>query len=169
VKVPVQNLIGKENEGFKYIMYNFNHERFVISAMSNRYSRVCLEESIRYARLRKTFTKRLIDHQVIRHKIAEMARMVEATHAWIELVAHQMNSGVPDMELGGTIALLKAHSTKTMEYCAREASQILGGASYIRGGQGEKVERLYREVRVNAIGGGSEEIMLDLAMKQAKL
>jgi len=55
------------------------------------------------------------------------------------------------------------------EYCAREASQILGGNSFLRSGVGEKVERLYREVRVNAIGGGSEEILYDLAMKQAKL
>ena len=49
--------------------------------------------------------------------------------------------------LGGSIALLKAQTTKVFEYCAREAAQIFGGASYVRGGQGEKVERLYREVR----------------------
>ena len=53
------------------------------------------------------------------------------------------------------------------EYCAREAAQIFGGASYVRGGQGEKVERLYREVRAYAIPGGSEEIMLDFAVRQA--
>jgi len=52
------------------------------------------------------------------------------------------------------------------EYCAREAAQIFGGNSYIRGGQGEKVERLYREVRAMAIPGGSEEIMIDLAVRQ---
>jgi len=51
----------------------------------------------------------------------------------------------------------------------KEASQILGGNSYIRGGWGTKIERLYREVRVNAISGGSEEILLDLATRQAKL
>lgn len=54
-----------------------------------------------------------------------------------------------------------------MEYCAREAAQILGGNSYTRGGQGEKVERLYREVRAYAIPGGSEEIMADLGIRQA--
>jgi len=168
-KVPVANLIGKENDGFKYIMKNFNHERFVLSAMSNRYARVCVEEAIKYARNRKTFGKRLVDHQVIRQKIAEMCRQVEATHALLEQVAFQMQQNVEDGKVAGIIALTKVHSTKTMEFCAREASQVLGGASCIRGGIGEKVERLYREVRINAIGGGSEEILLDLAMKQAKL
>ena len=60
-------------------------------------------------------------------------------------------------------------ATKTMETCAREASQIYGGASYLMEGKGQTVERLYREVHVMAIGGGSEEIMYDLAMRQAKL
>lgn len=54
------------------------------------------------------------------------------------------------------MALCKAQSTQTFEYCAREAAQIFGGLAYTRGGQGEKVERLYREVRAFAIPGGSE-------------
>ena len=61
------------------------------------------------------------------------------------------------------IGLLKVMASQTMEYCAREASQILGGASYLRD---NRVERIYREVRVQAIGGGSEEIMRDLASRQ---
>jgi alkylation response protein AidB-like acyl-CoA dehydrogenase len=69
--------------------------------------------------------------------------------------------------LGGPTALLKAHATKMFEYCAREASQIFGGSSYQRSGKGERVERLYRDVRVWAIGGGSEEVMLDLGIRQA--
>ena len=64
-------------------------------------------------------------------------------------------------------ALLKAHGSFTFEFCAREAAQIFGGLAYTRGGQGEKVERLYREVRAYAIPAGSEEIMLDLGVRQA--
>jgi len=169
VKVPCENLIGEENKGFSYIMQNFNHERFVLAAQANRFARVCLEEAIRYARQRKTFGKRLADHQAIRHKVAEMASRVEATHALLEQIAFQMKHNVPDNVVAGTIALTKVQATKNMEYCAREASQIFGGSAYIRGGKGAVVERLYREVRVMAIGGGSEEIMLDLAMKQARL
>ena len=106
---------------------------------------------------------------MIRAKIAEMARLIESTHALIEQTAYQMKTGVDDKLLGGPIALLKVQATKVMEFCAREASQILGGASCIRGGHGERIERLYREVRVNAIGGGSEEILMDLAVRQARL
>ncbi len=168
VKVPAKNLIGEVNKGWTAIMHNFNHERFVLAAMSNRYARVCLEESIKYARIRKTFGKRLIDHQVLQHKMMEMARQIECTHAYLEHLAYQMNHDKIN-QIGGQIALVKVQATKTMEFCAREASQIFGGASYIRGGVGEKVERLYRETRVNAIGGGSEEVLLNLAAKQSKL
>jgi len=169
VKVPVENLIGQENQGFIAIMLNFNHERFAGIAMSVRGARMCIEESIKYARVRKTFNKRLIDHQVIRHKIAEMARRVESTHAWLEQAAYQMNQNVDPRIIGGTMALLKVHCTQVLEFCAREASQILGGVSCIRGGIGAKVERTYRDVRIAAIGGGSEEVLRDLAMRQARL
>merc|ERR1719436_2101403 len=77
VRVPVANLVGKEGEGFKYTMLNFNHERFTMSAQMVRFSRVCLEEAVLFARWRKSFGKRLIDHQVIRHKVMEMARHIE--------------------------------------------------------------------------------------------
>eukprot|EP01123_Difflugia_compressa_P012649 TRINITY_DN5504_c0_g1_i1.p1 TRINITY_DN5504_c0_g1~~TRINITY_DN5504_c0_g1_i1.p1 ORF type:complete len:539 (-),score=108.19 TRINITY_DN5504_c0_g1_i1:6-1601(-) len=170
VKVPVENLIGEENSGFKYIMYNFNHERFQIVAQANRLARVCLEEAMKYSVKRKTFGKRLIEHGVIRNKLAHMARHVECTHAALENVTYQMCTMSHDearKKLGGPIALLKAQSTQTFELCAREAAQIFGGLAYTRGGQGEKVERLYREVRAYAIPGGSEEIMLDLAVKMA--
>ena len=63
----------------------------------------------------------------------------------------------------GDIAMLKVQASETLEFCAREAMQILGGIGYMRG---NRVERIYREVRVNAIGGGSEEIMRDLASRQ---
>jgi len=170
VKVPKGNLLGKENKGFKYIMENFNHERFGICAMTNRFSRVCLEESLKFANKRKTFGKTLVQHPVIRWKIAEMARLTEATHSWLEWCTYQMNTMTKmeaNLKLGGHTALLKVQCTKVFEYCAREAAQIFGGLGYTRGGQGEKVERLNREVRAMAVPGGSEEILLDLGVRQA--
>jgi len=170
VKVPVENLIGKENEGFKTIMYNFNHERMSVIIEANRLARVCLEEAILYAHKRKTFGQRLIDHQVIREKVAHMARYVESTHALIESTTYQltkMSHEEASRVLGGTTALLKAQATRTFELCARESSQIFGGLSYTRGGQGAKVERLTREARAYTIFAGSEEIMIDLAARQA--
>jgi len=170
VQVPKENLIGKENAGFKYIMYNFNQERLGIAIQATRFARVCYEEAMKYAHKRKTFGKRLVDHPVIRNKLAHMARQIEATYAWIEVLLNQMNclsKKEANIRLGGPIALLKAQATQTFEFCAREAAQIFGGLAYSRGGQGEKVERLYREVRAYAIPGGSEEIMLDLGVRQA--
>lgn len=189
VKVPVENLLGKENQGFKgefsqtafavhsfladhriVIMTNFNHERIGIIIQSLRFSRVCYEESVKYASKRRTFGKKLIEHPVIRMKLAHMARQIEASYNWMENLIYQcekMGDTEAMLRLGGAIAGLKAQSTLTFEFCAREASQIFGGLSYSRGGQGAKVERLYRDVRAYAIPGGSEEIMLDLSMRQS--
>jgi len=191
VKVPVENVIGKPNQGFKVIMTNFkyvhlqtqslldhltlvltmlSHERIGIIIQCLRFSRVCYEESVKYAHKRRTFGQKLINHAVIRLKLAHMARQIEASYAWLESMIYQCQK-MSDMEamlkLGGAIAGLKAQSTTTFEFCAREASQIFGGLSYSRGGQGAKVERLYRDVRAYAIPGGSEEIMLDLSIRQA--
>jgi len=160
VKVPVENLIGEEGKGFIGIMMNFNSERIGMAAGANSFARVCFEDALAWARGRETFGKRLADHQVIRHKFAEMARHINATQAWLEqCVVRVQNGETPVADL----SLLKVQATITMEYCAREAMQIMGGAAYMRGC---RVERIYREVRVNAIGGGSEEIMRDLAARQ---
>ena len=163
VKVPVGNLLGSENQGFKVIMHNFNSERMAMSSGMEAMARVCLEEAVSWARERHTFGKRLADHQVIRHKIAEMLRKIHATNAYLQTVSRQIQLGHAD---AAAIALLKVQSSNTLEFCAREAMQILGGIGYMRG---NRVERIYREVRVNAIGGGSEEIMRDLAARQIAL
>jgi acyl-CoA dehydrogenase len=123
-------------------------------------ARVCLEEAVAWARERRTFGKRLADHQVIRHKIAQMKQKINATQAYIRLCFETIEAGTANP---GDIALLKVQASETVEFCAREAMQILGGIGFMRG---SRVERIYREVRVNAIGGGSEEIMRDLAARQ---
>jgi acyl-CoA dehydrogenase len=160
VRVPVGNLLGQENKGFAVIMNNFNGERLAMSAAMEALARVCLEDAVAWARERETFGQRLADHQVIRHKIAEMKQRINATQSYLLMTCEQVQAGT---ENAGDIALLKVQSSQTMEFCAREAMQILGGIGYMRG---SRVERIYREVRVNAIGGGSEEIMRDLAARQ---
>jgi len=169
VRVPVDHLIGEENMGFKCLVENFNHERFVIAASTNRAARKCYEEAVKWAQKRKTFGKRLLEHAVIRMKLAEMVRQIEACHDNLERVAFQIASGVPDSKLGGYCALLKVMASRTFEFCAREASQIFGGSSIVQEGPGKVVERLYRGVRATAIPGGSEEILLDFAIRNAKL
>lgn len=160
VPVPVGNLVGQENRGFSVIMTNFNFERLAMSVAMEAFSRVCMEDAVNWARERKTFGQRLADHQVIRHKIAEMKQRINSTQCYLNHISAEVEAG---REHAGDIALLKVQSSQTMEFCAREAMQILGGIGYMRG---SRVERIYREVRVNAIGGGSEEIMRDLAARQ---
>jgi acyl-CoA dehydrogenase len=89
-----------------------------------------------------------------------MAMRVEATQALLELLAWRVEEGDTPV---GEICLLKNQATQTMAYCASEAVQLHGGAGFMRG---VKVERIYREVKVNAIGGGAEEVMRDLAARQ---
>ncbi|MEM6625534.1 MAG: acyl-CoA dehydrogenase family protein [Pseudomonadota bacterium] len=163
VEVPAEHLIGSENAGFAYIMRNFNGERLGMAAQATAYARVCIEDAAAWAQQRETFGKRLADHQVIRHKIAQMVQKVNASTAYLEHCAWRVMQGQSPV---ADLSLLKVQATETMEFCAREAMQILGGAGFVRGG---RVERIYREVRVMAIGGGSEEIMRDLAARQLGL
>ena len=160
VRVPISNLIGEEGTGFSAIVNNFNAERIDMAAQSIAFSRACFTEALEWAKERETFGKRLADHQVIRHKFVEMDRKINAAQAWCELLAWRLNQGDNPV---AEIAELKVQATTTFEFCARESAQVLGGASYLKG---SITERLYREVRVQAIGGGSEEIMRDLASRQ---
>ncbi len=160
VEVPAENLIGPENGGFAGIMRNFNGERLGMSQQANAFARICFEDALDWARQRETFGKPLVTNQVIRHKLADMVRRIQTTQAWIDHCAWCV---LNDKAFPGDFALLKVQATQTMEFCAREACQILGGASFVRG---SRIERIYREVRVMAIGGGSEEIMFDLASRQ---
>ncbi|WOE75941.1 acyl-CoA dehydrogenase family protein [Alterisphingorhabdus coralli] len=160
VEVPVENLIGPENQGFAGIMQNFNGERLGMAQQAAAFSRICYEDALEWAQQRETFGKPLSQRQTIRHKLADMLRQIQATQAMIDRCAWTVQQG---NAAPGDFALLKVQATRTMEFCAREACQILGGASYVRG---NRVERIYREVRVMAIGGGSEEIMFDLASRQ---
>ena len=160
VRVPAGNLLGEEGQGFAAIMHNFNSERIGMAAGCNGFSQVCLDEAISWARQRQVFGGRLADKQVIRHKLVDMAMNINATQAYLEALAWRIMQGESP---AGEIAMLKNMATQTMAFCASEAVQIHGGMGFMRG---TKVERIYREVKVNAIGGGAEEIMKDLAARQ---
>ena len=162
-RVPASHLIGAEGAGFKLVMQNFNGERLTMAAGATAFARVCLDEAIRYARERRTFGQPLVRHQVIRHKLVDMAQRVAASQAMLELLAWRLDQGESPV---AELCMLKNQATQTMAFCASEAVQIFGGAGFMRG---SKVERIYREVKVNAIGGGTEEIMKDLASRQMGL
>lgn len=164
VRVPASNLLGKENSGFKVIMNNFNMERFFLGVVAYGYALVCYEEALDWAQQRKTFGKRLVDHQVVRHKLVDMATQLTTTRALLEETAWKMTQPqLQGADLVAQISMLKNVATRTMQFCADAAVQTLGGMGFMRG---TKSERIYREVKVNMIGGGAEEIMKDLISKQ---
>jgi acyl-CoA dehydrogenase len=163
VRVPEANLIGQENGGFLAIVHNFNGERMGLATMAIATAQAAYDEALAYARERETFGKPLVRHQVIRHKFVEMARQINAARAYRDAIGWRIAAGQSPI---ADVCLLKVQATTTLEFCAREAAQILGGASYQLG---TKIERIYREVRVLAIGGGSEEVMRDLAARQLGL
>lgn len=170
VHVPVENLLGRENHGFKIVMTNFNKERFIMSIACNRKARTCLSESWAYASKRHTFGKPLIANQIIASKLATMGRYVESHWAWLEQLAFHIQSsklGWQDPEIAGQIALAKVHGGRILEMANREAQQIFGGAGYQRGaGPGAVIEQMSRDLRMMVVGGGSEEIIADLAVRQ---
>ncbi|OAL44491.1 acyl-CoA dehydrogenase [Pyrenochaeta sp. DS3sAY3a] len=170
VSVPLSMVVGERGQGFKYVVTNFNHERLFIGMQSLRCARVCLEDSIDYASSRTTFGKKLVEHPVIRYKIANMSRQTEALQAWLESLIFQLeklSTAEATLILAGTTAQLKAHSGIVLEYVVREAIQIMGGIGLTRGGRGERVERIWRDVKAITVPGGSEEVMLDLSTRRA--
>lgn len=159
-RVPVANRLGPENQGFMAIMLNFNNERIMLAAQASAFAQVCYDEALAYARERQTFGKPLIRNQVIRHKLVDMKTRIDAVRAHLDVLAWRVSQKqMPVAEVCG----LKLHATTMLEWVANEAMQILGGAGYLRG---SKVERIYRETKVLTIGGGSQEIMKDLAARQ---
>jgi alkylation response protein AidB-like acyl-CoA dehydrogenase len=171
VEVPVENLLGRENEGFDIIMSNFNHERLWLACTSLRMARVCAQDAYEHALRRHTFGKPLIENQVIRAKFAKIARSIEPVHAYMEsivFIIKQLKKKGPDqvdLNVGGMIATLKTSAGRALEKVNRDAQQILGGAGYAKDGKGGRVEQISRDVRVMVVGGGSDEILSDLAVK----
>jgi len=166
-RVPVGNLIGPEGAGFLAVMQNFNAERFSLAASAVGFAWVCYQEALSWARERRTFGKRLADHQVVRHRLVDMLSSIESARAMLEETAWRLDHSPPgDAALIASICMLKNVSTRAMQFCADAAVQTLGGMGYMRG---TRSERIYREVKVNMIGGGAEEIMKELAARQLGL
>jgi acyl-CoA dehydrogenase len=169
VKVPVENLIGEEGMGMKYVMTNFNHERLTIAIGVTRQARVALSAAFEYCLKREAFGKTLMDQPVVRHRLAKAGAELESMSAWVEQFVYQMchlSKAEADVELGGLTALAKAKAGMVLNECAQCAVLLFGGNGYTRTGQGEIAERIYREVPGARIPGGSEDVMLDLAVRQ---
>lgn len=143
VRVPAENLIGKENHGMRYIMTNFNHERLGVATGATRQARVALSAAFEYVLKREAFGKPLVEQPVVRHRLAKAGALLESLTAWVEQFAFQMTklpTEQADILLGGLTALLKAHAGMVFKECADVSVLLFGGNGYTRSGQGMLAE-----------------------------
>lgn len=162
-RVPAANLLGPENSGFFTIMMNFQAERLGMSVMGYMTAQLALEQCLDYVKTRETFGKPLAKHQVIRHKLAEMATRIDVTREYTYRCAARMAAGKDAIR---EVSMAKNLATSTADYVTHEAVQIFGGMGYMRE---SLVERLYRDSRILSIGGGTHEIMNEIICKQIGL
>jgi alkylation response protein AidB-like acyl-CoA dehydrogenase len=161
VKVPVNHLLGKEDNGFIVIMSNFNHERWAMACSVIRWMRTITEECLKWANQRIVFGKPLITQPVIRQKLARMISHTEANQAWLESITYQMNNmdyAQQSKLLGGPIGLLKSYATRSAHDVADDAVNIFGGRGLTQTGMGRYVEMFHRTYKYDAILGGTEEM-----------
>lgn len=158
-RVPAENLIGEENLGFYIIMENFQTERLSLCVMANMTAQMALEESIKYVKEREAFGKKLAGFQVTRHKVAEMATLVEASREFTYRVAAKMDAGIDQIK---EVSMAKNFAVSVSDRVTYDAVQLFGGYGFTRE---YLVERLYRDNRILSIGGGTTEIMKEIISK----
>ena len=162
-RVPAENLLGPENSGFFTIMANFQAERLSLAIMATMTAQLALEQCLAYVKERTTFGKPLSKHQVIRHKLAEMATQVNVAREYTYRCAARMQAGESAI---AEVSMAKNFATSVSTMVTDEAVQIFGGMGYMRE---SLVERLYRDNRILSIGGGTHEIMNEIISKQLGL
>jgi acyl-CoA dehydrogenase len=158
-RVPVENLVGEENKGFYAIMENFQMERLQMAVMANMTAQLALEEALSYTRQRRAFGRPLQGFQVTRHKLVDMATLVEVSREFTYRVAAKINAGIDQVK---EISMAKNFACGVSDRVTYDAVQLFGGYGFMRG---HLVERLYRDNRILSIGGGTTEIMKEIVAK----
>ena len=162
-RVPVTNLIGQENAGFICIMDNFLKERLMLTIMGYMTAQIALEEAMAYAKEREAFGRPIGKFQVTRHKLVDMATEIDIAREYTYRAAARMQAGEQPIK---EISMAKNFATAVAERATYQAVQIFGGMGYMRE---TVVERLSRDARLLAIGGGTTEIMKEMIAKQMGL
>ena len=151
-RVPLENLLGQENEGFPMIMSALEGGRINVAARSVGLARAAFEDSVKYAQQRETFGKPIAHHQLIQSKLSEMATRIHASKLMTYQAANLKSDNKRcDLEAG----MAKLFASETAEFCASEAIQIHGGMGFI---QELPVERYFRDCKLLTVGEGSNEI-----------
>jgi acyl-CoA dehydrogenase len=159
VRVPAENLLGEEGAGFYGIMHNFQKERLYLALMANATAQLALDLSIKYAKEREAFGRPIVGFQVTRHKLVDMATLVEVSREFTYRVAAKIQAGENMVK---EISMAKIFSADICDKVCHAAVQIHGGYGYMRE---YVVERLYRDSRILSIGGGTSEIMKEIISK----
>src|SRR3954468_24849720 len=156
VRVPADAILGQEGKGFYHIMWELQGERLIGGAGCVAGAQRCFDRTMEYAKERNAFGRPIGNFQVIRHKFAEMATKIESARQMVYTTAWRHQNGeYPVRE----ISMAKLHASRVAVEVADECIQIHGGAGYMKE---YGVERVWRDMRLNRIGAGTDEIMLDV-------
>jgi acyl-CoA dehydrogenase len=159
-RVPAENLLGEENRGFYAIMKNFQNERMAIASMAMGEAAKALELTLEYVKTRKAFGAPLWDKQAIRQRLSMLAARVEAGR---QLVAHTAALDAAGRDCVKEVSMAKAYCAELLNAVVYDCLQFHGGFGYIRE---SAIERMYRDARVQTIGGGATEVMLEEVAKR---
>jgi acyl-CoA dehydrogenase len=159
-RVPAANVLGEEGRGFYAIMRNFQNERLVIGAMAMGEAQAALAITLDWVRARKAFGATLWDKQATRQKLAMLAAKVEAGRQLVYATAWRMSRGE---DCTREVSMAKAYCGELVNEVLYDCVQCHGGMGFMRG---TAIERLARDARVQAIGGGATEVMLEEVAKR---
>lgn len=159
VKVPVANLVGKEGQGFFYIMESFQLERLVGAILAIAGCERALDSTLKYMHERSAFGKPIAKYQVLRHKIAELVSEVEITKRFVYYCCDLFERGIFAVK---ECSMAKMKATELGKTVADECLQMFGGYGYM---SEYSIERAYRDARVGTIVGGTTEIMREIIAK----
>ncbi len=159
-RVPAAHLLGEEGKGFHAVMKNFQTERIALGAMAVGHCTQALKLALEHARTRQAFGAPLWDKQAVRHKLAMLDAKTRAARAFLYHCAWRVTQG---HEIVQDVSMLKALTGELVNEVTAGCQQLHGGMGYMRG---TPVERLWRDARILAIGGGATEVMLDEAAKR---
>ena len=163
VRVPAENLLGQEGGGFYEVMRIFQRERLVAGLHATAGCQRALEDTIAYVQGRHAFEGPLSEKQVVRHKLAELATLIEAGR-WLTYAACLKYRDHEDAVR--EISMVKLFTADMAQRVAYDCVQLHGGYGYMRE---YPIERFFRDYRLMTIGGGTSEIMKEIIAKQMRL
>jgi acyl-CoA dehydrogenase len=166
VRVPAGHLVGPENAGFALIGRAFLSERIALAAQAYAQAQRCLDLAAEWCRHRVTFGQPLIARQGVQETLARMAARIDVARTYTRAIVDRFEDGEPVDALVPQVCFAKNTATEAGEWVAHQAVQLFGGLGYMAESE---VERQYRDMRILGIGGGTVEILYQLAGRRLGL